>query len=117
MRSVERRDVVHGGVERHPQRHALGMHEVVGTGRADLDQRGRGADDTNSSAFGDSSTHSSFARSDEVAPRIAGSSCISVACLVASSSERPAGPSKRRVPFVRSLTNATAWLIASIVAW
>ena len=38
----ERRDVVGRGIERHPQRHALGVHEVVGAGRADLDELGRG---------------------------------------------------------------------------
>ncbi len=88
-----------------------------GHGAPTLTSSGAAREDTNSSAFGDSSTQSSFARADEVAPRIAGSSCISVAWRVASSSSGTAGPPKRRAPLVRSLTNAMAVLIASIVAW
>ena len=88
-----------------------------GQGAPTVTSSGAAREDTNSSACGDSSTHSSFARCEEVAPRIAGSSCIRVAWRVASSSAAAAGPSKRRAPFVRWLTNAIAVLMASIVAW
>ena len=104
----ERLRVLARRVERDPQRQALGVHEVVGARGADGDELRRRREETNSSARGEVSTTSTFARSLETAPRSAGRTAgISTAS--------PAGPSKRCSPAVLALTKSTARLMTSIV--
>ena len=67
--------------------------------------------ETNSSARSEVSTVSTFERSEDTAPRIAGSSSFNSPGFSTASLRPP----KRGVSPVRSLTNATAWLMTSIV--
>ena len=67
-------DGIAGGVERDPQRHALGVDEMVGAGRADgRHALGRRVSRRTRAPAGDTSVTSTFERSLDTAPRSAGS--------------------------------------------
>ena len=100
-----------------PERDALRVHQMVGARRADGDEPlGLDRGDELERPRGDVSTTSTLARSLDTAPRIAGSSSRSSArALGLARRGRGGGPPKRCASRVRSLTNATARLITSIV--
>ena len=80
-----------------------------------MTSRSAWTDETNSSGRSDVSATSTLARSLDTAPRIAGSSSRSSAERSASGTRPGDEPPNRSASRVRSLTNATARLMTSIV--